>query len=120
MAGLIVDTSSILFALSNNIDIFNEAEVRLGLNPIISRGILRELKSKASGRGKQRAYASAALELIKRHGVKIEPDAGYVDKWILDSALRFSCVCTNDSKLRAALRAKGADVRTMSRSGDFR
>ncbi len=120
MPGIIVDTSSILLALQNNVDIFREVQARLGLDPVISTGVVRELKSKAGSSGRARAPARTALELIKRYKVKTEADNGYVDKWILDNALRFSCVCTNDSKLRAALRAKGADALTISRSGEFR
>ena len=117
---IIVDTSSILFALSNKVDIFNAIKEDLGLDPVISRGVVKELqKFSESSKGSSR-YAKVALQLIDKYGIKTDPDSDYVDNWILSKAKDMDNVCTNDTKLRNALRGKGVKVYVISRSGEFR
>jgi rRNA-processing protein FCF1 len=120
MDGIIVDTSSILFAFSNRVDIFRRVKLQLGLAPVVSEGVIRELKAKAQGGGRSRAYARLALDLIKNYGINVDKDSGYVDRWIIASSKRYGSVCTNDTKLRRALRNSGSAVYTISRSGEFR
>jgi rRNA-processing protein FCF1 len=120
MEGIIVDTSSILFALSNKVDIFDAIGGQLRLTPVISRGVVSELSRLSKTRKASGRHASVALELIGRHNVRIERDSGYVDSWILSAAHGFSCVCTNDTRLREELRKAGIKVYVMSRSGELR
>ena len=99
MDHIIIDTSSILFGLENKVDVFKAAEDQLGLKPVISKGVLRELRRKLGGKGRDGKNASVALELIGRYKVRIESDESYVDKWIIYAAKYFKNVCTNDTKL---------------------
>jgi len=120
MDGIIVDTSSILFALSNNIDIFSAVQEKLDLRPVISRGIVKELEKAAATKKANARYARVALSLVDKHRIRTEADPGYADRWILSAAASFSAVCTNDTQLRMELRKNGINVYAISKSGDFR
>lgn len=120
MESIIVDTSSILFALSNKMDIFEKISEQLQLKPIVSKGVVRELTAMSRGKAATRKYAKVAIGLIEWHSVKIDPDNTYVDDWILRVAKKTGCVCTNDTKLRGALREKGINVYAISISGQLR
>jgi rRNA-processing protein FCF1 len=117
---MIVDTSSILFALSNKVDIFNAVRAELGMTPMISKGVINELTRISNDTRANGRYAKVALRLIDRYGVKTDPDSGYVDDWMLSKANDPANFCTNDTKLRNALKGKGAKVYAISRSGEFR
>lgn len=117
---MIVDTSSILFALSNRMDIFDAIRKELNMDPMVSKGIINELCKAAGGSRANGRYAKVALQLIDRYGIKVDPDSEYVDDWMLSKAREAVNFCTNDTKLRKALREKGAKVYVISRSGEFR
>ncbi len=120
MENIIIDTSSILFGLSINFDAFKAAETRLCLRPCVSKGVLRELSGIARSRKSNRKYASVAISLIKKYNVKVYPDAGHVDNWILKSAHDIKNICTNDTRLRMKLRHAGIKPYTISMDGEFR
>ncbi len=120
MHGIIIDTSSILFGLSNKVDAFKKVEEQLNLSPIISKGVLNELTEISKSRKSASKYAKVALLLIERHGIRTEENDAYVDKWILSSAKAFGSVCTNDTNLKKALRARGITVYSISRDGILR
>ena len=120
MESIIVDTSSILFALSNKVDVFEKISEQLQLKPMVSKGVVRELSAMSSAKAATRKYAKVAIGLIALHSVKIDPDNTYVDSWILRAAKSAGAVCTNDTKLRGALRAKGINVYAISVSGQLR
>ncbi|MHB1829834.1 MAG: PIN domain-containing protein [Candidatus Micrarchaeaceae archaeon] len=120
MENIIIDTSSILFGLSINFDVLKSAEMHLGLKPCVSKGVLRELSNIASSRKANRKYASVATSLIKKYNIKIYPDTGHVDKWILKSAQDVKNICTNDTTLRKKLRQAGIKPYTISMDGEFR
>jgi len=117
---MIVDTSSILFALSNKIDIFDAIRKELNMDPMVSKGVINELGKAASGSKANGKYAKVALQLIDKYEIKTDPGSGYVDDWMLSKAKEAVNFCTNDTKLRKALREKGANVYTISRNGEFR
>ncbi len=120
MEGIVVDTSSILFALSNKVDIFGRIREELGMDPIISKGVVRELTKISKGRKANGKYAVVALKLIERHKVKTEPDSGYVDMWVLTAARKAGYACTNDTALRRKIRAEGIKAYSVSRNGGLR
>lgn len=120
MEGIIVDTSSILFGLSNRIDIFSRAKEQLNLNPVISAGIIRELDLISKSKKSEHKYAKIALAMIEKHNITIEDESSYVDKWILKNAKRFGSVCTNDMKLKKELKSRGIETYTLSRDGILR
>lgn len=122
MQYLIVDTSSIVFALSNKVDPFAEIRSMPSTQILISKGVLRELRKLASGRGRYAKYARAAISLLNSNPhIRVEQDSGYVDSWIQHTASRMSCsVCTNDIKLKRALKAKKIKVYSISRDGRLR
>jgi rRNA-processing protein FCF1 len=123
MQYLIIDTSSIVFALSNNVDIFQMVKDELpGTTILISNGIVNELKGIAKKRGKNGKYASVAISLLNSHNnIRIEQNKGYVDSWILMESRQLPCsVCTNDTKLKKALRQNKIKVYSISRNGTLR
>jgi rRNA-processing protein FCF1 len=120
MNGIIIDTSSILFALSNKVDIFKAVEEQSPLEALVSEGVIKELAGIAGSSKSNSKYAGVALELIKRYQIKIERNSNYVDKWILGAAKRYMNVCTNDTRLKKALRVKGITVYSISRNGILR
>ncbi len=120
---MIIDTSSILFSISNKKDIFAAAENSFpGTTIIISKGIMREISRHAKGRGKIAGPAGFAVLIIgQKTGLHIEKDAGYVDAWIVREWRKRHCiVCTNDRKLKKELSDEGAHVVSFTRAGTFR
>ena len=117
---IIIDTSSILFALSKKIDIFESARIELAMVPLVSKGIVNELSRMSKGSGRKAKDAKVAIAMVKSHKVAINPNSTYVDDWILSQAGTGTAVCTNDTDLRNNLRLKGAVVYTISEGGKFR
>lgn len=117
MDHIIVDTSSILFGLSNRIDVFKKVGEQFGLSPVISKGVFNELTALSKSRKSTSKYAKVALSLIDRYQIKMDENDIYVDKWILSAAKAYGKVCTNDTKLKTALRARGITVYSISRDG---
>ncbi|MGC8699633.1 MAG: PIN domain-containing protein [Candidatus Micrarchaeia archaeon] len=113
-----VDTSSILFGYENKIDIFDVLKL-MGYRPIISEGVIMELEKMASSSSRKRGYAKLALEKIKKKDIGLEESKEYVDDWLKKKAMEMP-VCTNDTKLKRALKEKGAKVFTLARNGKIR
>ena len=119
MEGIVVDTSSILFALSANLDIFKVIDDS-GSKPVLPGVVVAELVSLSKGKGAKNRQAVLALQLIERHGIRAEEGSGYADRWIIDNARRFSAVCTNDTRLRRTLRKEGITVFAFTIDGKLR
>jgi rRNA-processing protein FCF1 len=102
------------------VDIFQAAVDELGLQPVISQGVVRELKRISEGGKPSSKYAKAAMKLIEVHRTKMYPDSSYVDSWIMAKAHEIGNVCTNDTKLRKELKQNGVAAYAISRSGKFR
>jgi rRNA-processing protein FCF1 len=122
MQYLILDTSSILFATSNKRDIFESVkEYNPEHAPLISRGIMSELKRIGDSEKGKAKFAAAALYLIKEHQPDIVNNNDDVDGWILAEAEKRKCdVCTNDIALKKALKSMGIQVFSISRDGRLR
>ena len=122
MGCVIVDTSSILFGVSNNVDVFEKvSDAFPGSEIVISIGVLRELKGLSSGNGRNSRNAKVSLNLIAKKKLKVKRDNGIVDDWIRHESASGGCiVCTNDTKLRRALRQNGVNVLTLGRAGQLR
>lgn len=114
---MIIDTSSILFGLENKIDVFQLIK-ELGYEPLVSKGVIKELEKIAEAGSRKSGYARLALAEIKEKGISIDESEGYVDSWIERSS--GVLVCTNDTKLRQRLKAKNIKVFTLSRGGRLR
>ena len=122
MECVIVDTSSIIFGISNSIDVFEKiSEMLPGCVMLISNGVQRELKGIGLGKGRNSKYARISLELIGKKKLTVRRDDGNVDAWILKETASGKCaVCTNDTKLRRSLRQNGAKVLTLGMDGRLR
>jgi rRNA-processing protein FCF1 len=121
LASIIIDTSSILFGFASKKDVFHIASVQLHGNLIISKGVIRELASKASNRGARGAHAKAALESLRHMSINIMSDQGNVDSWITRSAKRLNAVVvTNDTMLAKRLSSSNIMVFKLSKSGQMR
>ena len=119
---IIIDTSSIIFGLSNGKDVFKAVrEQKYGYAAMVSEGIMRELENIKSKGGRYGRYAGPATALIARYGIRISADSSPVDSWILEEAWRNGyAVCTNDSELKRRLRAVGVRAFSIARSGRLR
>ena len=123
MHWIIVDTSSILFSLSNRKDPFAAiTEGFPGGAIMLSKGVLRELEKLASGSGIHARHARAAIALLTRYdNIKVAEDSSYVDGWILSQAAKLGAkVCTNDVRLKRRLKGASVDAFSISKSGMIR
>lgn len=121
MHRLVLDTSSILFAMSRKVDIFGAVEEQLGAAVVISSGVLRELKGIASRRTKEGKAARLALKMLEGHKVEVVDNNGAVDRWVLGAgSAQGVYVCTNDINLKLALRRKGKRALSVSENGVLR
>lgn len=121
-AKMIVDTSSILFALSNRMDAFRAIEeADEDYEPVVTSGVVTELKDIGKGRGKQSMNARAALSVMKERSIEVIAAGGVVDDSILSAAKRFRCsVCTNDIGLKRRLKASGVKAVSIGRDRKLR
>lgn len=88
---------------------------------VLSQGVLVELERLSKTAKKNSRDARTALLLLKNSDFSIEDDSSHVDKWILGRAIAgSSTVCTNDAKLKAALRSKGIAVVSLAVDGRLR
>ncbi len=121
MRRVILDTSSIVFAFSMKANIFEAAEDQLRARIVVSTGVMRELKGIASGRTKEGRSARVALGMMGRYVVEVEDDDRRADDWILDAGAAGDVyVCTNDMRLKRALREKGKRALSVSENGVLR
>ncbi len=122
MSSIIVDTNSIIFAAMNNIDIFDSIKTKMpNATVMISKGILRELEKISDSNTKYRKSGRVALELLKKHNMKIVEDSTYADDWIVKEAKTLRCyVCTNDVALKRRLKSVKIKVLSVSRNGVLR
>jgi len=118
---LIIDTSSILFCLSNNIDLLSAVnEAFPGYGIAVSKGIIKELNGLSNSRKRSARYAGIAVRMLKRANAYVFENDENADKWLIEIAGPDKTICTNDSKLRRALRARGANVVSVARDGKLR
>lgn len=122
MKYIILDTSSILFGLSNNSNVLQAVKESLpDYKILVSNGIINELKKIGSGRRKSKGNAKVALSMLKMGGIEISEEKAEVDSWIMKEAVsKGYSVCTNDIKLKSALKAKGVRTFSITRSGLLR
>lgn len=123
MPTVIPDTSSIIFAVSNKRDIFAALRERYpGYTITLSEGIVGELRKLSSGRSKYAKYAAVAISLLSRYeNIKVAKNSTYVDKWIIREASKLGAVvCSNDIKLKRALKAAGVSTISVTRDGSLR
>jgi len=118
----ILDTSSILFGLANNLDPFERLRESFpGYKIVVSQGVVRELAEMSGSRKKEKVQAKIGLALIKKHLVTVLKGEEYVDSWILGNVKKWDCiVCTNDVGLKQKLKAMGSKAVSLSRSGMLR
>ncbi|MCL5262342.1 MAG: hypothetical protein M1390_00675 [Candidatus Marsarchaeota archaeon] len=123
MRYVIVDTSSILFGLAHRKDVLGIAERSLpGFTPLISSGVIRELRHHSLNKGAKGASARAALSILKLKKIRVDNTSGDVDSWILRKAVSEagSLVVTNDTPLLRKLRLSGVRVMKLSKSGKLK
>lgn len=119
---IILDTSSILFAISQRKDVFEALlEEYPGCEIILSKGIVMELQKLASTKKRNARDARTALLMLKHKNFTTRKSEAHVDKWILEEAMETgAAVCTNDTKLREKLRAVGVNVVSIGLGGRLR
>lgn len=119
MQYVIIDTSSILFSLSFRKDAFSIAERRFHALPLISKGVIRELRGISTNRGKKGQTARTALSLIRVKKVKVDNDNGNVDSWVYRTAAKGKAcaVVTNDTALFRRVKLSNRNVFKLSKNG---
>ena len=122
MQSIIVDTSAIIFAAENRVDIFKAIEEQMpGAEIILSNGIMEEIEMLTAAGGERKKHAKVALGLVEKHKIKMLKDHSYVDGWIVkESAERKCVVCTNDIALKEELKKAKIKVLSVSGSGILR
>ncbi|MEM3839409.1 MAG: hypothetical protein QXF01_02415 [Candidatus Micrarchaeaceae archaeon] len=127
MRPMVIDTSSLIFAVSNGKDPIEAVrEMPQGYEPVVSEGIIRELETIKERHGKYSRYAGAALLIIRSQKVRIirsslRGSLPNVDSWILSEAAgKGYSVCTNDMKLKRSLKAAGIQAFSITRAGLMR
>ena len=122
MKVIILDTSSIIFGLSNRIDTFQRLKESFPTYRItIPYGVVRELKRIANGKKKEKLQARIGLGLIKEHAISVVSGREYVDTWIIKhSGSSDTIICTNDVELKQKLKGMGSKTISISRSGMLR
>jgi rRNA-processing protein FCF1 len=119
---LILDTSSMLFGFSNNVNVFELAEAEFPrYKMLVSRGIVNELEAISRNKGKKGSCARVALMELRAKKIEID-NINRADGWILEKARRNrgSVVVTNDTPLAKRLLRFGTAVFKISRSGMLR
>ncbi len=122
---ILIDTSSILFALSNMKNVFQIISDRFPKQEmVISKGVVNELERLAKEKGNRAKLARTALMEIGSTALKIEENELNVDRWIENAAKdaggRECVVCTNDINLKKKVRMHGIKVFSATRSGTLR
>ncbi len=127
MKYIIIDTSSILFALKYNKNIFEIIKTKYLSNYkiIISKGIINELTRLSKTRSKLKLSATISLVLINRIKEKERKIFIYkrsninVDKWILDTSNKFKniIIITNDTELAKKLYNNNIEIFKISKQG---
>jgi rRNA-processing protein FCF1 len=119
---VIIDTSSILFALANGHDVFDAVKRRFPHGrQVVSQGVIRELKGLSMNAGKHGIWAKTALVAISVKDIKVADSNMSVDKWIFDAAAGSDCVVvTNDTELVDKLDGVGVRAFKVARNGALR
>lgn len=127
MKYIIIDTSSILFALKYNKNIFEIIKTKYLSNYkiIISKGIINELTRLSKTRSKLKLSATIGLIIINKIKEKERKIFIYkrsninVDKWILDISNKFKniIVITNDTELAEKLYHNNIEIFKISKQG---
>lgn len=121
MQKIILDTSSIVFAFSNRLDIFALVGERLDCKAVVSTGIISELKKLSLRRNKEGQSAKLALQIIKKHSVEVLKNDQKVDEFLVTAGTEMGMtVCTNDLGLKRRLRSKSIRALSLSGSGVLR
>ncbi len=122
MQSIIVDTSAIVFAAENGVDIFATIEQRLpGCTMVVSTGIIEELERISGSALASKKAARLALEMMDAHKIKVLKGGNEVDAWIVkESSARKWSVCTNDIGLKKELKKRKVEVLSASSNGILR
>jgi rRNA-processing protein FCF1 len=121
MRRILLDTSSIVFAFSNKLDIFALVEERLDSRAVVSDGILAELKKLSLRRNKEGNGARLALQVMQGHKVEALKNSQKVDDFLVKAGTEGEMlVCTNDIGVKRRLKSRGIRPLSVSRSGVLR
>ena len=120
---IIIDTSSILFAVKFGRDAF-DAAAALGASSHIAipTGVIDELRGISNGRGSKAIGARTALKMLRIKNVKLYKSVEKVDDWIYHHAMENpGCtVITNDTELFKRLKGIHSKVFKISKNGSIR
>ncbi len=115
----VLDTSAIIFGVENKIDPINVAKLEFKCI-VIPQCVIDELEEISKKPSKRGAYAKFALELIKRHGIKIAKSGKKpADAYMLAHAPKGSIIITNDAKLIKMLKSKNIMAVRLAKSGSI-
>ena len=114
---VIIDTSSILFAIENKKDPFDIIFDKFGeVSIILNKGIINEIKKIKNSKRKISSIAAIALDLIKKHkNISIINNNESGDIFIIKNAEQVDLIVTNDKKLKEIIRKRGIRVYSISR-----
>ncbi len=115
----VMDTSAIIFGIENKIDPIKAAEFKFK-RIIIPECVIDELEKISKRPSKKGAYAKFALELIRKHDIKVAKSGRMpADAYMLAHAPKGSIIITNDAKLIKMLKRKNIMAVRLARSGSI-
>lgn len=120
---ILIDTSSILFSMQYSKDIFAIAAAKFPHHlPIISAGVIDELKGISSRPTQKSKLARASLEMIKVKNIRVDNIRGSADAWMLEKARQpgRDVFITNDTALFKEIKSLRKHVLKISKNGILR
>ncbi len=123
MDRILIDTSSILFSMQYNRDIFRIAKEAFPNHMlVVSTGVIEELKRISSRTTQKAKPARASIEMIRIKNIRVDNKRGSADAWMLENARRpgGDVFITNDTALFRELKSLRKRVLKISRNGILR
>ncbi len=120
MKEVLLDTSSMLFALEHGVDIVTSIRDEFpGFVITVPYAAVAEMRKIAKTHTKNAGNARVMLLLITERKLNIDGKGTYADEWILKNAFG-KVVCTNDIKLKRKLNGLKIRVVSVAVSGRIR
>ncbi len=115
---VLVDTSSIIFAMHNRKDIFSITKAVFPDRTVcVSEGVVSELKRISTIRSKKGREAAAGLRSVFHNNIPVEDDEQRPDDWMVEINSARCIFLTNDTKLWHRLKAAGKQAMKISVDG---
>lgn len=116
MKTVLIDTSALLHAVRNKLDLFTELPkaYNFPFRVMVAAGTMGELK-KLAVRGKEKRAALLALALLQAKKIPLIPGKGNVDNLLVEHSQKGAVVITQDGGLKKRLTKPYLTIRQKKR-----